>query len=231
MSLSLPHRRRQILQDMDVPVWVLRERLMPAAVTTAGAGRDAPAGAAPAASQVRLERLQADLGATPRAAQPAAGKPAAVANRSKGPAPQALGNLPPSLHCCWHATVAYLGPAYTEPSVRRFLRDLLVAAAGAPGKPAQLAFDAADLAAQLGVEQARRGLQAFVSKRLGTVDARLLLLDERLVDEVPGVEADGYRVSAAVKVPLLCVADLRSLQDDGAAKAQLWQRLLAQRPL
>ncbi|MFK7915941.1 MAG: hypothetical protein AB8B93_18655 [Pseudomonadales bacterium] len=236
-------RRRAILRDMGLDHWVLRGRLpaadqAPTASASAAApqpGTDRPATRnVPASAQASLDQLQAELegtGGTNRRPAAAARNPSARqgAPANRQPAAVALGSMPAALQCTWLGAHAYLGRQHTQTPVRRFLRDLMVAAADTPGTPSQLPFDAADLAQRVGLEQARLGLQAFVVKRLVTVGAQALLLDEALSADLPGLEGDCYRVSAAVLVPVVPVPDLTTLLDDGAAKRALWRQLLALR--
>lgn len=226
-----------MLEDMDIPLWVLRERMakaVPVAVDSAQ-----PPSHGDALNRTRLQALQSDLD-TPTGRAPAAKRstPPPVAVPGSGPsqagvAPD-LGTMPAALQCTWLGAHAYVGRHYAEPGIRRFLRDLLVAAADDQRTPTQLPFDTADLVARVGLEQARLGLSAFVAKRLssigaGTLGAQALLLDEALQSELPGAAGDDYQVSDSVRVPMVLVPDLRRLQDDGPAKRALWLQLLALR--
>ncbi|MGI9327202.1 MAG: hypothetical protein ACR2PZ_18435 [Pseudomonadales bacterium] len=229
-------RRRQMLEDMGLPVWVCREQLAGLAIADQ---RDHLSRSSGSEHSERLQRLSASLepvARSPRRRQRTAGsKQAPPTEQSQRSAGAGNEQSLPALQSTWLGSWLLLAAPRRDARVRRFTRDLLWAAAADTGTPSQLDIDARQLAADVGAEQALAALTAFVEKRLGLIQAQGLLLETSLsqwqrwlsleAPEAPSVPR--FRSASGLQTPVILLPDLLTLMNDGAAKLRCWEQLKA----
>lgn len=232
MSVNASRRRRQLIADMGLSLWVRRDRLRADKPAATGG---APASAAPRGRNVdrvaQLESMLQDMDGAPvptapagaRAAAPPARRSTAVRGAEE---PTLLAFT--ELQCTWVPGVVHLGPPTIGAAQRRFLADLLSALAAEAARPQQLALRPESLPVDLSPDDRIAALLGFVSKRVAAASAQRLLLAGELAPELGTWLQAQPALAPVAKLPL---PPLEGLMNDGASKRALWRALLALTPV